>query len=579
MSTIEPPAAAPGLLDTDQDEAVVGGSARARDASLALRALARAARAFALYDPKNEIIRRFLSEYRTSVEAALRDHGDLTFDVKPFELHLGAEVVYREQDRERSLAFRLFRDGIRKLILHPGLDWDECVGLLEILSVRFTGVRQQEDDLVTLFRKAGFEKIGYSAAEGFAPTEDRPEPDLEQPGKSRAATTRCPPDFDQPFPARAPPVSFSFREVPATYLEALRGEEDPRAVPHLAVRLASELLAAADGPASQLSTVEVMPLLIEVRDYCIADGCYGALLELVRATRAVHGIGSEQLPALVEAIGGESQLNQLLDCLPRDALTAPPELCSLLQEVPGNHVGRIVARLNETQDPQLKRVLKELMGSLASSNAGALVDQLHDADRKTADQLVSVLMVSAPGQAMASAAKLAEHDDPSMQLQALEILARAPPSAEVSALLGKLAVSPDDGVFARAAQAIAAVRDRKGFDLLARQAEVRAEAGSLTGESATALGEALASLSPTTAYALLKQWAAPRTSLLGRLVVSSQTRWLQMVAVAGIGLLAVPDVESLIREVHGKTSDEELKQHCVGTLNKRRRHAPGRPHG
>jgi len=88
------------------------------------------------------------------------------------------------------------------------------VRLLEILSVRFSGVRQQEDDIVTLLRKASFEKIGFAAAEGFTPEEDHPEPALAEADPAHHVTAKAPPDFDQPLPPNEPSASFVWREVP-----------------------------------------------------------------------------------------------------------------------------------------------------------------------------------------------------------------------------------------------------------------------------------------------------------------------------------------------------------------------------
>lgn len=557
----------------------MGTTAQGRDANAALRALSRAARAFSLYDTKNVIIRRFLSEYRESMEAALKAHGELTFIVRPWELVLGTEVIYKDTDRERSLAFRLFRDGVRQLVIRPGLAWEECVRLLEILSVRFSGVRQQEDDIVTLLRKASFEKIGFSAAEGFTPEEDNPEPAPPETDPAHHVTATAPPDFDLPLPPNEPSANFSWREVPARYLEALRAEESPATVPHHAVRLVSELLNAANGPASELSNAELLPLVSEVRDYCIADGASAALLELVRVVKAQHGIGSDQFPPLIAGIGQAEPLSHLLDCIPPELTAAPPELTALLLEVPGNHVGAIVERLNATEDPQVQLVLKDLMSKLATQDASSLVEQLHHSDRKSASQIVSVLMASAPEQALATAAKLAESDEPASHLQALEILQHAPPTEALSNLLVKFSASPDDAVLARTAQVMAAVKDRRGFDVLARQAEARATAGTLSRESATAIGEALATLTPGTAHGLLSQWAHLKSGLLGRL--SPHHKWLQMAAVAGLGLLKDADVEPLIRDLHAHTHDEELKRQCTATLARRRRPpGPGGPaHG
>lgn len=558
------------------DEAAVGSTPVARSANAALRALSRAARAFAMYEPKNEIILRFLSEYRQKLGAALDAHGAMTLEVHPFSLELGAESVYQDTDRERSLAFRLFRDGVRTLTVQPGLPWDECVRLLELLSVRISGVRQQEDDLVTLLRKAQFTKLDFTAAEGFAPDEEHPEPPLEEPpGHGRALGVEAPPDFDLPLAPEAP-TPFTWREVPARYLEALREEEAPSTVPLQAVRLIAELLRAANGPASELSNAELVPFLTEVRDYCVADGAYGALLELVRTVSLQHGIGSDLLRPVVAGIATPPALGHLLDVIPPQLTAAPPELVALVLELEGQHAGLVMQRLGATEDPQVQLVLKDLLRALARNDPNALLAQLHEAPPEAAHLVLPLLMEVAPEQALTAAAKLAERDDPRAHLEALGLLASAPKTEQQGALLGKFVLSPDDAVFSRCAEVMAAVRDKRGFDLLARQAEVRATEGTLTRASTAALGAALAQLSPMAARGLFKQWCHLKAGLLGRM--TAHHRWLQLTAVAGLALMNDPESEGLLKDVHAHAADDELKRACVAALARRRK--PGGPtHG
>lgn len=572
-------AAAPGSpQELLQDEAALGSTPVARSANAALRALSRASRAFSLYDPKNEIILRFLSEYREKLEAALAAHGTLTFEVQPFALKLAADVVYEDQDRERSLAFRLFRDGVRTLTLEPGLSWDECVRFLEILSVRSSGVRQQEDDILTLLRKAQFTKLSFTAAEGFAPTEEHPEPPLDEdaPGTGRLLLAVAPPDYDQPLPPSEPPISFGWREVPERYLEALRAEDAPATVPAQAVRLVGDLLRAANGPASELSNAELVPFMTEVRDFCVAEGAYAALLELVRAVSLQHGIGSDLLRPVIAGIGAPTALGHLLDLVPTNVTAAPPELVALTLEVPGEHAGQVVQRLGETEDPQVQLVLKDLLRALAKHDPSALLERLHTAPPEAAKLMVPMLMEVAPEQALTMAARLAEAPEPSAHLEALGILARAPRTEQLSALLSKLALSPDEAVFVRCAEVLASTRDRRGYDLLARQAEVRATEGALTRPMATALGEALAQLAPMPAHGLFTQWCHLKAGLLGRL--SAHHRALKMTAVAGLALMNDAESEALVRDVHAHATDEELKRHCVGALMRRRKQG-GPTHG
>jgi hypothetical protein len=563
--------AAPGAPhELLQDEAALGSTPVARSANAALRALSRASRAFSLYDPKNEIILRFLAEYREKLTAALEAHGALTFEVQPFALKLGADTVYEDADRERSLAFRLFRDGVRTLTLQPGLGWDECVRLLEVLSVRLSGVRQQEDDILTLLRKAQFDKLTFTAAEGFAPTEEHPEPPLEEEGAGgRLLVAAPPPDFDQPLPLQEAPVSFGWREVPERYLEALRAEDAPATVPAQAVRLVGDLLRAANGPASELSNGELVPFVTEVRDFCVAEGAFGALVALVRTVKHQHGIGSDLLRPVIAGIGAPAALAHLLDLIPSNATAAPPDLVALVLEVPGEHSGPVVQRLGETEDPQVQLVLKDLLRALARANPQTLLEQLHAATPEVAKLMVPMIMEVAPEQALTMAARLAETDEPRAHVEALGILSRAPRTDQLSALLSRFVLSSDEAVFCRCCEVMVATREQRGFDLLARQAEVRALDGALTRPMATALGEALAQLSPMPAQGLFKQWCQLKAGLLSRM--SAHHRWLQMIAVAGLAVLNDAESDALIREAHKQARDEELKRQCVAAMMRRRK--------
>lgn len=197
---------------------VAGPSPRAQAAAALVGALAKAARAFTLYDPGNALVRQFIADYQARAAPATLG-GMLTLDVRPFELGLEKEVVYQEEDRERSLAFKLFRDGVRKLTFSRGVAAEELLRLLQIVAVRFVGVRQAEDDLVTLLRKAEFRDIGFSAVEGYAPEDDAPEAGLRQRGGEPPA------GFDTPLPRLPPPGPIAYAPVPEEALAALRAEE------------------------------------------------------------------------------------------------------------------------------------------------------------------------------------------------------------------------------------------------------------------------------------------------------------------------------------------------------------------
>ena len=257
--------------DPEAPPHVSAASPRGQAAAGLVGALAKAARAFTLYDPGNALVRQFIGDYRARAEAATAG-GPVELAVKPFELLCGPEVVYREEDRERSLAFKLFRDGVRTLTFARAVDGEELLRLLQLLAVRFVGVRQAEDDVVTLLRKEEFRSISFTAVEGYTSEDPLAADGLRHRGGEP------PPGFDTPFPKLPPPGPIAYAPIPDSVLGALRGEEAPEALGVSGVRLAAELVAWAARGA--LPASEVAQLCGELRDFLVADGQLALLASL-----------------------------------------------------------------------------------------------------------------------------------------------------------------------------------------------------------------------------------------------------------------------------------------------------------
>ncbi len=564
------------------DEKSVGGSPAGRAVNEALRAFSRAARAFALYDPKNQAIRRFLGDYQEKMRAALAAHGPVVLEVRPFALALGGDVVYEEEDRERSLAFRLFRDGVRRLTFAKSTEWDELLRLLEVLSVRFTGVRQQEDDVVTLLRKAGFRGIQVEAVEGFVPEEEDPEAP-EGPAQPPAGdggdgldfddavlAPGAPFDFDLPLPPSPAPAGFAFREVPAKYLQALQAEESSDTLPDRAVRLCAEVLALASAPDDPLPSEAAVPIFCEVRDYLLADRRLVPLQRLVALLREGEPEGADTFARVFEPLGTAETLELLLEAVPATATEAPPELGQLLAQVPGEHDEHLLAVLGG-DDERLKRIARSVVAVRARESGVDLVAKIREVPPAVGKELMEILLVAQPGRALEIARELAGTGEPDAQLQVVGLLARAPAGEEVSKLLQGLLQSRGEEVRIGTIGLLVSRKEPRAFDLLAKQLQARAPQGMSNAEAA-AFGEALARLSERTAVGLFGTWikgGAGGGGLLGKLVEKKGPRVLQWAAASGLGVVALSDPEPLLRELGGK-ADPELKEHCVAIVAARR---------
>jgi HEAT repeat protein len=88
------------------------------------------------------------------------------FQIGEYDLSFKAKILYENKDLQKSLAFRLYKDGLRELRFMKGLEEGEVQALIDILK-RVDRINQLEDDLITLMWEADFVHISYLATDEF----------------------------------------------------------------------------------------------------------------------------------------------------------------------------------------------------------------------------------------------------------------------------------------------------------------------------------------------------------------------------------------------------------------------------
>ncbi len=132
-----------------------------------LKVLVKAQKALRLYQASNAISVRLQEECFSGINTHLDEYGSFTLTIREFRILLGEDEVYESEDRNDSLAFLLFRDGIRKLTFKPGIEKRELHGFLACLN-RVSVLSNEQDDLVTLFWEEDFRAIQYYAVDELA---------------------------------------------------------------------------------------------------------------------------------------------------------------------------------------------------------------------------------------------------------------------------------------------------------------------------------------------------------------------------------------------------------------------------
>ncbi|HVN75598.1 MAG TPA: hypothetical protein VMT19_04720 [Thermoanaerobaculaceae bacterium] len=560
--------AAGGVLEGAAGAAAGPARTPAAAAGEALRALAHVARSFVLYDASNERIRGFLEDVRAKVERFLATYGEMRLEIRPWDIVFAGDVVYSERDRERSLAFRLYRDGVRRLTLNPGLEWEELIVLIGILSIRYKGVRTQEDDVVTLLWRADFRHIEISAVEGVVASEDDTlEASAAAGGAAagprdavQALAYRAPYAFNYPWPGWAERASVERRPVPAELLARITDEDGARALPDECLQLVRELLAALTDPFDPLSPGDVAPVLFELRGFLVGDHCLEALVGMARMTATAPNLDDDIRKELLAACVDDEVMRRCMAAADPADERALAELEELARLAPGEHLSTFLDMFVSSPKHRDSPVVRRLLESQLAGRAGQLTERLAALEAPLAVELFRMLAKADAAGAVDAAVVLLARTEPEAQLEAVRFLDTAEYSGKVGrALVGALTADVS-GVRQQALATLVRRRERRAFDPLLTR--MRSRAADLPAPEAATAGEAMATLDPEKARPIFKEWVRP-SGLLGRLTPGQAT--LRRAAAAGLALLPGGDSEELL-EWLARHAGDDLGRQCEAAL-------------
>jgi len=126
-----------------------------------LGTLARGVKSVRMYPANNPIYMRSVTGVVDKLNRAFQEFNLIRVVVGQTRLYFQGEIVYENADPEDSLSRLLFRDGIREISFHIGLDRDEMGRFLEMIRSALS--REDSEDLVTQLWDDSLPHITYTA--------------------------------------------------------------------------------------------------------------------------------------------------------------------------------------------------------------------------------------------------------------------------------------------------------------------------------------------------------------------------------------------------------------------------------
>jgi hypothetical protein len=396
--------------------------------------LGKAVRAHQLYLPNNPVYQRAIEQLRAAFHALWAETDQLTLAITESELRWEGRVVASEPTKSESLAWLLYKDGLRELTFVRGFEADELDRLLTLLQ-RVKRAAPDEDDLLTLLWEQDFVNLRYQfvefAPEGIGAIETHDSYGVERQIDVQgveAAAEETPPapgivsmkEFDS--------TVYFLDEQEIEFVRAALQQEYQEDLPRNVLSVLFDLF---ERQAAEAVRVEIIETLEHLMLHFLAAGDYRAVAFLVRESlvaceRAVDlddrsRTGMKRVPA---ELGTPEVLGQLLQTI-ADAPAPPgPEELDALFEVLGGAAMETVLRWTvHLPTGVLRTALERAATRLASMNVSELVRLIGHSDREVAVEAARRAgELRSPGAAPALGRLMTVNDTP-LRLAAAQALA------------------------------------------------------------------------------------------------------------------------------------------------------------
>jgi len=499
-----------------------------------MRTLARAVRASQLYLPNNPMHARALDGAREAFATVWRVHGDVpvTLSITETEFRHGDGVVLEERSRGGdSIPWLFYKDGIRGISFHAGVEAGELDRFLETL--RRARIRTEEqEDLVTAFWECDFQHISYeyveAAADGAAPGDALlhsrvgggaiPGPaavEAEEPasGGSRAA---APSPFARVDEQDA--TLYFLDEVEASRLrDDIRHEfaGDPRRT------VIAGLLDTIELQSDPAIRAEVSDLLEQLLAQLLAARAYGVAAYLLQeaaasATRMHDAAADERgrLSGLDAALDRPDVLAPLLDGLEDEMAGSGDDVDGLLGRLGASALAIVLRQVATTRSGAVHTLLERVASRIAAAHTAELAGLVESEEAEVAMEAARRAAALRNPALVAPLGRVLGHTDPAVRREAVAALAAIGSAAALQNL--ERAVDDDDRAARVAAvEALAARNHRAAAGRVERALRGRVVSAGTVQERAVFL-EAFARLGGAGAVTYLEGVLLPRGLLTRR---------------------------------------------------------------
>jgi HEAT repeat protein len=439
--------------------------------------LGKALRAFHMYLPNNPIYQRATDNLRIAFAPIWAVLDELVLTVAETDFVWEEQVVYHQPTKAESLAWGLFKDGMRSLSIKRGAEQEELPRLLEAINRARYLMADAGDDLLTLLWEQEFQFIQYQFVEFFGEGGgSMPEQTGTYPtGSEDAAAARqrqaqtaeeAPPrpkgvvdveDFDSTL--------YFLDESEINQVARQVEEEYRRDVRSSSLNVLFDLFELEGDPATRSEIIGIVehlfPNLLNARDFRTAASVLRESKLLATRAQGLLPEHRARLDGFVAKLSEPAIVSQLLQSLDEaPALAGEAEVAEVLRELRASALEPVLSWIPSLSSPALRAVLEGVADRLASSNTEEVMRILRSKDSEALASVVTLCGRLGLHQAVPGLADTVVHAEPAVRLASVQSLAQLGTPAAL-ALIDK-AIEDGDRSVRLAAVRVAGGRGYKG---------------------------------------------------------------------------------------------------------------------
>jgi HEAT repeat protein len=366
-----------------------------------MQVLSKGIRATQLYLPNNPVYQRAVDNIRAAFRQIWQATDDLVFDVGETELRWEDNVVYSQDQRNESIAWTLFKDGVRSLTFRPGVEETEIVRFLGVLQQARNLQADAPDDLLTLLWAQDFQFVAYTfrelATENAVPIE-----------KGETIPSTPPTQIQHRVQEEAPPkreglVSIDDFDTTLYFLEDgevdyLKKDVDREYSQDLRRNVLSMLFDLLELQTYGTVRAELISIVENFIPYLLGAGDFRSVAYILRETRAILQRAREIIPehrktleGLPSRLSQRDALSQLLQSLDEAAMhPTEEELAELFQELSPEALPTLMGWIGKLHNERVKDLVQAAAARLAQANAGEVLKALGSEDSAAQLEMVKL---------------------------------------------------------------------------------------------------------------------------------------------------------------------------------------------